>query len=546
MKNWRMMAVAAMVALGSTGALRAQRVTGAVNTASYAPNSVSQGGFIAIFGTGLGPAQLAQVSAFPLPTVLQGTAARIESGGTRTDLLMVYTSAGQVGAIVPSSTPVGGGQLIVTVNGTASPGFPLTVNRSAPGIFTVNQRGTASGILQNASAPGQPVLGVRQAANPGNVLIIWGTGLGPVPGNEAAGPLPGDQPFDVLVEIGGVPARVTYKGRSGCCSGIDQVVAEVPAGVEGCFVPVLVRSNGVVSNLVTASIAPAGSTQCRDPFFSLEELERISTQGRVSVAEVSLTRTVSSLGGLGGVTLASGEERFGGQFQRFEDTSLYRALNSQAGGTCQVINAQTLLARFTPVSATGLAPGALTLTGPRGTRNIPLEQAGRFDLKLADILPSIPGLPPQGGPLFIDQGGTFTLEGTDGRRQGCSTCVGPFRVSMQVTPPLTWTNESATATIRRANGQEFTWTGGDGEGWVTITGAAGSLEDGRTASFVCAERASVGRLMVPASILTQLPATPLATFGFGYTSRGQRFTADGLDFGFFRWTDLRGRNVALQ
>ena len=59
---------------------------------------------------------------------------------------------------------------------------------------------------------------------------------------------------DVPVEVyvGGKRADVTYRGRSGCCAGIDQIVFTVPQGVEGCYVPVVVKTGDVVSNFVNA------------------------------------------------------------------------------------------------------------------------------------------------------------------------------------------------------------------------------------------------------------------------------------------------------
>src|SRR5262249_30617086 len=43
------------------------------------------------------------------------------------------------------------------------------------------------------------------------------------------------------VLVGGIAAKVVYTGRSGCCAGIDQIIVEVPRGVEGCNVAARVR-----------------------------------------------------------------------------------------------------------------------------------------------------------------------------------------------------------------------------------------------------------------------------------------------------------------
>jgi len=79
----------------------------AVNVASFAnpnlPNgSLAQGGMFAVFGSNLGPATLMSAG-FPLPTELAGTSVAVSVGGTTLDCIMVFTSAGQVAAILPSN-----------------------------------------------------------------------------------------------------------------------------------------------------------------------------------------------------------------------------------------------------------------------------------------------------------------------------------------------------------------------------------------------------------------------------------------------------------
>ena len=74
----------------------------------------------------------------------------------------------------------------------------------------------------------QPVNSLVTAAHPGQVLTLWGTGLGAVSGKEADGPLPGNLDVPVNVYVGTKLVTPTYKGRSGCCAGIDQVVFTVP------------------------------------------------------------------------------------------------------------------------------------------------------------------------------------------------------------------------------------------------------------------------------------------------------------------------------
>src|SRR6266404_7545188 len=90
-------------------------VGGIVNSASYAiapagNNNIAQGSIFTIFGTKMGPATLVSAPSLPLPTSLpdpNGTQVKVTSGGQTVSAYLVYTSAGQVSAILPSNTPIG-------------------------------------------------------------------------------------------------------------------------------------------------------------------------------------------------------------------------------------------------------------------------------------------------------------------------------------------------------------------------------------------------------------------------------------------------------
>src|SRR5262245_18971650 len=81
-----------------------------VNAASRIPSGfasygIAQGALFAITGTGLGPDQLQQAG-FPLPTSdgLGGITVQVYVAGSTVSAIMVYVSATEVGAILPSST----------------------------------------------------------------------------------------------------------------------------------------------------------------------------------------------------------------------------------------------------------------------------------------------------------------------------------------------------------------------------------------------------------------------------------------------------------
>ena len=130
--------------------------------------------------------------------------------------------------------------------------------------------------------------------------MLWGSGLGRMPGDEAAGPIPGDigsRAPQVLVGV--QPAKVLYAGRSGCCAGIDQILIEVPKGVEGCNVPVHVRfpEDGFVSLPASVSIA-SGTGACSDPDGLTESEARATVDGKLRGARILAGEYAGSAGWL--------------------------------------------------------------------------------------------------------------------------------------------------------------------------------------------------------------------------------------------------------
>ena len=151
-------------------------------------------------------------------------------------------------AAVLGATGNVGGQIVTLL--VASPRCAkVVVTRRKTGVFT---------------DPNFAVNTLTTAAKPGDLLFVWGTGLGAISSSDAATPPVGDINVPVDVFVGDKKADVSYKGRSGCCSGIDQILFTVPQGVTGCYVPVVVRAGTSVSNFTTISISANGRS-CSDP-----------------------------------------------------------------------------------------------------------------------------------------------------------------------------------------------------------------------------------------------------------------------------------------
>ena len=97
-------------------------ISSVVNGSSYTVD-VARGSWFVVFGSGMGPASLAQYAgSLPFPTSYSGTSVTFTpaAGGTAINCLIWYTSAGQLAALLPSSTSSGSYNVRVAYNGQTS------------------------------------------------------------------------------------------------------------------------------------------------------------------------------------------------------------------------------------------------------------------------------------------------------------------------------------------------------------------------------------------------------------------------------------------
>lgn len=203
-------------------------------------------------------------SRFPLDTTLAGVSVRlVHQSGQTLAAIPLFVSEAQINAVLPSATPVGLVTVSVTFNGRTSNLEAIKVVRSSFGVFTRNSILAAA---QNFVTPSSlPLNGPDTPAAPGQTVVLWGTGLGPVPGSDADLPTPANRSDPIETTLGGRPVQVDYQGRSGCCAGVDQINFRIPADAPtGCAVPLLVKlQGGVFSNLLTISVSSDGGP-CSD------------------------------------------------------------------------------------------------------------------------------------------------------------------------------------------------------------------------------------------------------------------------------------------
>ncbi len=120
-------------------------ISGVQNNYSYLsslmPNyGIAPGSIFIVKGTGLANTTTG-LQNVPLQYSLDGVSAAITVNGTTTQMIMYYVTPGQLGGILPSTTPAGDGTITVTNGGQTSAPFPIKVLASAFGILTLDGSG---------------------------------------------------------------------------------------------------------------------------------------------------------------------------------------------------------------------------------------------------------------------------------------------------------------------------------------------------------------------------------------------------------------------
>jgi uncharacterized protein (TIGR03437 family) len=212
-------------------------ITAVVNAASYAAGAVAPGEMVTIFGTNLGPAQLAQTS-YDGSGYLGTYAGETRVFFDNIQAPLVYASSTQVSAIVPYQVAESS-KLRVEYQLRTSATLTVPVVAAAPGIFgvVVNQNGH----INAASEP----------AARGEIVTLFATGDGRSSPAGVTGKLPaagkwGVPSGKVAVAIGGVAGEVQWAGE--ILSGVLQVNVKIPSAAPvGNAVQLALTVGGVAS-----------------------------------------------------------------------------------------------------------------------------------------------------------------------------------------------------------------------------------------------------------------------------------------------------------
>ncbi|HSW50129.1 MAG TPA: hypothetical protein VLH09_08140, partial [Bryobacteraceae bacterium] len=390
--------------------------------------------------------------------------------------------------------------------------------------------------LQRNSVMGKVGVFDTRPAYPNDRMDLWGTGVGADVAADSGTGTSGDQTAtgQIRVLLNGEEIVPLYAGRSFGYPGLDQIAFMIPANVAlKCDNTVQVRAGGVLSNLVTVATAAQGANACStspSPSNSAcparanaststiptqAELDEWVASGQQCSGGFSISRTVSyntDFNTPGNPLSITREDTSGAGFYKNTGSDLGRLLRNAspppgfqipAPGVCNIFGTNIVdpYPNITQVSLDAGTP--LTVTGPNGARNLPRSANSAGNIVYSATTGSgVPG-------NWMDPG-SYTFRGPG------SSVVGAFSGNHVVPPEFLVTNTAALANINRAAGLTVTWTGGDPDTLVFITGSSFTASSSGAvtgASFQCYENNTAGRFTVPVSVLQQLPASTSISAG---------------------------------
>ena len=209
-----------------------------VNAGSFLPG-IQAGSWVSIVGSGLalvadpGLSGLAsEIANGLLPTSLKGVSVTINGKNA----YVAFISREQINVQAPDDSAQGPVSVVVTNNGVVSAAFTAQLQPAAPGLFqwgatnyaVVTRYPDYAQIGNPSAVPG------TVAAKPGDILVLWATGLEPTKPLTPAGLVvttsaPTASP--VSVTVGGTPVNVIGAATTTQSVGLYQIAIQLPQSI---------------------------------------------------------------------------------------------------------------------------------------------------------------------------------------------------------------------------------------------------------------------------------------------------------------------------
>ena len=235
------------------------RVNGIVNGASFAAGRpVAAGSLISIFGEFLNEFP-GLAGRLPLPIAFKHVSVSFDfpEEGISVPASISFASPQQLNVQVPWEVAGLNFALVkVHIEDSVSEVFDLDLSDYSPGIFEINIGGMLFGAVTHSDGS---VVSPSNPASPGETVVVYLTGPGPVDSPQASGyAAPADRLVRTLTvptaTIGGREGTVIFSGLSPGYVGLYQLNVTLPASLPSGNQQLQVVSNGIASNAVLLPI----------------------------------------------------------------------------------------------------------------------------------------------------------------------------------------------------------------------------------------------------------------------------------------------------
>jgi uncharacterized protein (TIGR03437 family) len=497
----------ALFTLGFAGLAGAQpsiTANSVLNVSGYQSTLAPDTVFV-IFGSGMGPAAIATAAAPNYPTSLGGTSITFtpSGGGAVVNAKMVYSLAGQVAGLLPSSITPGTYAVRVIYNTQTSAPQNVTVAARNFGIATANSYGTGTAQATIGNVNGGVSLtrfnsgsvsfnGLNWTltpAHPGDAIVLWGTGGGADPLNDTGG-TSGDQTVagNFIVNVGGRQVTPLYAGASSGYPGLWQVNFTLPADITpDCLATAQVSAGGVTGNSVTIPIAATGQTSCSDSSMPASVYSKLDSGGNITLAAFAL----GELGNGSGTV----QETASGSVQSYSASEWITLNSGPKFGLCRVYDRSYPPNGRDPGSPDAFldAGSKLSLTGPNVAAGFGLGPVATVMGNAYD------------GSLNLGTltSGTYVLTAPGG------TQVGPFNTSTTFPASFTLTNAASVSTIDRSVPLVLNWTSSGVDQVMVVLGTTVAGPGLRhLVTINCTLPAGPGTYTIDSQALAYLPLAP--------------------------------------
>lgn len=482
--------------------------------------TLALGSVFVVTGTELGPEEAAAAEV-PYPQELAGVTVTLTAADESAvvSAYVISAAADRIVAIVPSTTLPGTYAVTTSYGGETSNAFSVTVADSNFGLLT--NTGTSGGMVQAgllAEGSEPSAITYVNAATPGATLEFSATGIGATDEPDNEYPSESNRVEGAVLLIGDQEVPLTYIGRDPARPGYDKVLVTLPVEnlPAGCAVMFRLRWGDLTtSSFALPLVAEPGAVCASSVGISPEGLQTLSSGGSVVLGGMTLAR-VSAAVTSGAFSYEAKADQFSGGFVAYTAQAISDMM-ARNQFLRDALNANSCTV-YTPLQTEGGeyvdAGDNLTITGPAWTLQAPRTPTApnvySLQLSSAYVGITVPVLPGALNQPFVP--GHYILEGTGG------TVVGPFSVEMDVSEPFQWTNGTGLNSVDREKDLLLTWTGGGPDDLVQASATVRGFAPEDTTKvvdrvFQCAAPASAGQILVPASILQQMPIVKSVSAG---------------------------------